>query len=292
MSDKKTVGFVGVGNIGTPMVLSLMKGGFDVVVRDLRRDTAAECIAAGARFSADNRELAAACDRIGIAVVNDQQVSRLVTGEGGLLDHVRPGTILIIHSTIMPATARDVAAKAAEKGVVVLDAQISGGDLRARQGDLAIMVGGPAEAFSACSDYFDAVGRRAEHMGEQGAGAGTKICIQMMTFGNWIAAMESMRLAGALGINEQKLSNFATDTTAHSWVSETWGNYDRVLSQHTLAGTEELWRLFDKDLFNAVALGRELGILLPVTAVGSQALATLGKERVAKYAAAKAGKAA
>lgn len=280
----KPVGFVGIGNIGTPMVLSLIRGGFDVVVRDLRREAAKECLEAGAKFAATNQELADACDLIGVAVVNDAQVKSLLCDKGGLLDVVRPGTMLVLHSTILPGTVRAVGEEAAKKGVQLVDAQLSGGDLRARKGDLAFMVGGTAEDFERCKAYLKPMGRRSEHMGALGAGAATKIAIQMMTFGNWVAAMESMRLAGALGLDEKKLADFATDTTADSWVAQTWGNYDRLLREHRLAGSEDLFRLFDKDLFNAVALGRELGVLLPATAVGSQVLASLAKERLSRPA--------
>ncbi len=281
MTNKsKTVGFVGAGNIGTPMILSLLRDGFDVVVRDLRREAVSECLDAGARFADSNQMLVDECDLIGIAVVNDAQLTRLTTGEDGLFDLAKPGTTLVVHSTVLPATIRSLGATAAEKGIRWVDAQISGGDLRAREGDLAIMVGGKPEDFEHCKPYLAALSRRAEYMGESGSGAGTKIAIQMMTFGNWLAAMESMSLARALGIDEKKLADFATDTTADSWVAQMWGNYDRLLNTHPLAGTEDLFRLFDKDLFNAVALGRELGLSLPVAAVGSQALAPLAKERI------------
>ncbi len=279
-NNTKTVGFVGAGNIGTPMILSLLRDGFDVLVRDLRREAVSECLEAGARFADSNQMLVDECDLIGIAVVNDAQLTRLTTGDDGLFQLAKPGTTLVVHSTVLPATIRSLGAQAAEKGLRWVDAQISGGDLRAREGDLAIMVGGKPEDFEHCKPYLSALSRRAEYMGESGSGAATKIAIQMMTFGNWIAAMESMRLARALGIDEQKLADFATDTTADSWVAQTWGNYDRLLNTHPLAGTEDLFRLFDKDLFNAVALAREVGVSLPVTAVGSQALAPLAQERI------------
>ncbi|WP_181780026.1 NAD(P)-dependent oxidoreductase [Pseudonocardia pini] len=276
----RTVGLVGLGNIGTPMGLSLLRAGLGLVVRDLREEAAAECVAAGARFAASNAELLDATDLIGIAVVDDRQLRALMLGEDGLLDQAKPGTTFIVHSTVLPATIHEVAAAADERGVNVVDAQVSGGDLRAREGDLALMVGGRAEDVERCTEYFAAVGRRAQHMGESGSGAATKVAIQMMTFGNWIAAMEAMRLARALGIDEKVLADFATDTTADSWVAQTWGNYDRLQREHRLAGTEDLYRLFDKDLFNGVALGRELGLQLPVTAVSSQVLADTWKERL------------
>lgn len=280
-TQKKKVGFVGIGNIGTPMVLSLLRGGFDVVVRDLRRDAAKEVLDAGATFADSNEELAAACDLIGVAVVNDVQTRSLLLGENALLDVLRPGSMIVLHSTILPATVKEMGLEAQKRGIQLVDAQLSGGDLRAREGDLAFMVGGTPEEFERCKVYLEPMARRSEHMGELGAGAATKISIQMMTFGNWVATMESMKLARAQGIDEKKLADFATATTADSWVAQTWGNYDRLLRQHRLNGSEELFRLFDKDLFNAVALGRELGVLLPATAVGSQVLASLAKERLA-----------
>ena len=89
-----------------------------------------------------------------------------------------------------------------------------------------------------------------------------------------------MRLARAAGLDEKTLANFATDTTADSWVAQMWGNYDRLLNTHPLAGTENLFRMFDKDLFNAVAVGKELGVQVPMTAVGSQVLAAAARERI------------
>jgi 3-hydroxyisobutyrate dehydrogenase-like beta-hydroxyacid dehydrogenase len=274
------VGFVGLGNMGTPMVKCLLKAGFEVVVRDLRRQAAEECIAAGAQFAETNQELAEACEIIGIAVVNDAQLVKLTCDEGGLLSVAKPGTLLVVHSTVMPETIRLIGEKAAQKNVQLIDAQMSGGDLRAQKGDLAIMVGGPTEQFERCKPYFAAIARCAEHMGDLGAAAATKLAIQMMAFGNWLAAMEAMRVARALDIDEKKLARFAADTTADSWVLQTWGNYDRLLHTHPLAGSEALFRMFDKDLFNSLALGKELGLSLPVTAVGSQVLADAMRERI------------
>jgi 3-hydroxyisobutyrate dehydrogenase-like beta-hydroxyacid dehydrogenase len=279
--DQATVGFVGLGNIGTPMSLSLLRAGFDVVVRDLREEAAAECMKAGARFAANDTELVEQCQLIGIAVVNDDQLLDLLSGENGLIGLAKPGTTFIVHSTVLPATIAKVSAAAEGQDMTLLDAQISGGDLRAREGDLAIMVGGDADVFARCGDYFEAIGRRAVYMGASGSGAAAKIAIQMMTFGNWIAAMEAMRLARAAGIEERALADLATDATSDSWVAQTWGNYDRLLREHRLFGTEDLFRMFDKDLFNAVALGKELGVQLPLTAVGSQVLAAAAKERLA-----------
>jgi len=284
IESAEKIGFVGLGNIGTPIALSLLRGGFQVVVRDVRKEAAAECIAAGATFAASNADLAD-CTMVGVAVVNDEQLLNLALTPGtGLVDSVAPGTTIIIHSTVLPKSVIQVAEAAAAKGVRVIDAQISGGDLRAREGDLAVMVGGPKEDFERCAGYFDAMGRRAVHMGALGSGAGAKIAVQMMTFGNWIAAMEAMRLARALGIEESALADLATDATSDSWVIRTWGNYDRLLREHRLNGSPDLFRMFDKDLFNAVALGRELDIELPLTAVGSAVLAPSVKERLAMLA--------
>ncbi|WP_375691778.1 NAD(P)-dependent oxidoreductase [Pseudooceanicola sp. LIPI14-2-Ac024] len=278
--SKRTVGFVGVGNIGTPMVLSLMRAGLDVLVRDLRKEQAAECLAAGARFAESNQQLAEECDTIGVAVVNDRQLLGLFQSEGGLLDVARPGTTLIVHSTVLPATIKALGEETDKRGLKLVDAQVSGGDLRAREGDLAIMCGGDKADVEANRDYFDAISRRTEHMGPRGSGAGAKLAIQMMTFGNWMAAIEAMRLARGLGLEEKALADFATDTTADSWVAQMWGNYDRLLHNHPLAGTEDLYRMFDKDLFNAVLVARDHGIELPLTATSSQIMKRAMQERI------------
>ena len=278
--NKKTVGFVGVGNIGTPMVLSLLRAGFDVLVRDLNKDQAKEVINAGARFAGSNEQLTQECDVIGVAVVNDAQLTSLFSSAGGLLESARKGTTLIVHSTVLPKTILALGTETDAKGLKMIDAQVSGGDLRAREGDLAVMCGGDPKDVEANSDYFSAISRRAEHLGPRGSGAGAKIAIQMMTFGNWMAAIECMRLARALGLDEKALADFANDTTGYSWVSQVWGNYDRLLHTHPLAGTEDLYRMFDKDLFNAVLVARENGVHLPITAVGSQVMEAAMKERI------------
>ena len=276
----RTVGFVGVGNIGTPMVLSLLRAGIDVLVRDLRKEQAAECLEAGARFAETNEALVAECDTIGIAVVNDAQLDGLFRGQGGLLDLARPGTMLIVHSTVLPKTIKSLGEEVDARGLKMIDAQVSGGDLRARDGDLAVMCGGDPADVEANRDYFDAISRRTQHLGPRGSGAGAKIAIQMMTFGNWMAAIECMRLARALGLDEKALADFANDTTGYSWVSQVWGNYDRLLHTHPLAGTTDLYRMFDKDLFNAVLVAREHEVHLPVTAVSSQVMEAAMKERI------------
>lgn len=280
MAGTKTVGFVGVGNIGTPMVLSLLREGLDVVVRDLRKEQAAECLAAGARFAESNAELAEQCDLIGIAVVNDAQLNALFRSEGGLLDVARPGTVLVVHSTVLPETILALGEETDKRGLKLLDAQITGGDLRARKGDLAIMVGGDEATLEANRHYFGPLSRRTDYMGPRGSGAGTKLAVQMMTFGNWIAAIEAMRLARALGLDEKRLASFATDATSDSWVVQVWGNYDRLLHNHPLSGTDDLYRMFDKDLFNAVLVARGKGVSLPVTALSSQVLADYMRERM------------
>lgn len=279
--SNKTVGFVGVGNIGTPMVLSLLRAGFDVLVRDLRKEQAAECLDAGARFAETTEALVAECDMIGVAVVDDRQLVGLFRGEGGLLELARPGTTLIVHSTVLPNTIKELGEDVDARGLKLIDAQISGGDLRAREGDLAIMCGGEAADIEANHDYFDALSRRTEHLGPRGSGAGAKLAIQVMTLGNWMAAIECMRLARALGLDEKALADFANDTTGYSWVSQVWGNYDRVLHAHPLAGTDDLYRMFDKDLFNAALVAREHAVSLPITALGSQVMEAALKERIA-----------
>ncbi|MEI4473855.1 NAD(P)-dependent oxidoreductase [Frigidibacter sp. MR17.24] len=277
---KRTVGFVGVGNIGTPMVLSLLREGVGVLVRDLRKEQAAECLAGGARFAESNAQLCEECDTIGVAVVNDRQLNALFRSEGGLLDVARPGTTFIVHSTVLPETIRAIGEETDKRGLKLVDAQVSGGDLRARKGDLAIMCGGDPADIEANRDYFDAISRITQHMGPRGSGAGAKLSIQMMTFGNWMAAIESMRLARSLGLDEQVLAKFATDTTADSWVAQMWGNYDRLLHNHPLAGTEDLFRMFDKDLFNSVLVARDQGIELPLTALSSQIMKAAMQERI------------
>ncbi|MQA06479.1 MAG: NAD-binding protein [Streptosporangiales bacterium] len=264
------VGFIGLGNIGLPMALTLLRSGREVWVHDVRPDAVQSCVEAGAR-AATPREMAAGCDLVGIAVLSDAQVTDVVTG---LLTGVdSTGPVVVVHSTILPATVTELDARTAEVGVGLVDAPVSGGDMGARAGTLTVMAGGRPEHLERCRPYFTAIGERVEAVGGVGSGAAAKLALQLMTYCNQLAALESVRLADAYGIEESAFVDLATETTGDSWIIRNWGFFDRLMRDHRLAGTDEMYQTYGKDLYDVVVAAREAGVSLPVAGVSAQEVA-------------------
>lgn len=274
-----TAGMIGLGNIGQPMALTLLRSGFSVVVHDVRQEPTEPCREAGARVASWPREVAEKCDVVGVAVVDDAQLREVVLGQDGLLAASRSGLVIVVHSTVLPGTVQDLAERAAEHGCALVDAPVSGGDMGAREGTLTVMVGGNSGDIARCRPYLEAIGRRIDIMGEISAGAATKLALQLMTYCNQLAALEAVRLAAASGIDEAALMDLAGFTTADSWMVRNWGFFDRLMREHRLAGTEEMYRFFGKDLFDVVLAAREANVSVPVAAVAGQSLAGSFKER-------------
>ncbi|MQA86541.1 MAG: NAD-binding protein [Streptosporangiales bacterium] len=273
------VGFIGLGNIGGPMALTLLRSGHQVWVYDVRPEAVGPCVAAGARAAAAPREIAAECDLVGVAVLSDAQVEDVVAGEDGLLDAAGPGKVVVVHSTVLPRTVVDLDERAARAGVGLVDAPVSGGDMAARAGTLTVMAGGRPEDLERCRPYFTAIGERVDLVGGVGSGAAMKLALQLMTYCNQLAVLESTRLAEAYGIEESKLVDLATATTADSWIIRNWGFFDRLMREHRLAGSDEMYQIFGKDLFDVVLAAREAGVSLPVAGLSAQALASSFRSR-------------
>ncbi|MGV9826452.1 NAD(P)-dependent oxidoreductase [Gordonia sp. NPDC003429] len=271
------LGYVGLGNIGGPMAGRLAKAPGGLTVFDLAPDAVARLIDQGARAAGSLAELADAADIIGICVVNDDQVRAVVAGDGGLLSAARPGTIITVHSTISPATAVALAATCAEHGVTLLDAPISGGAPGAEQGRLAIMVGGPREAYERLKEPFSAAADMLVHAGsEVGSGTKMKLARNLLHFISFTAATEASRLAEAAGIDIAKLGKVVRHTDAIT------GGAGAIMLRDTTApiDADDFWygvfthvrALGEKDLSLALDLGAELGVDLPL---GTRARADL-----------------
>ena len=149
-NGKIRVGFIGLGNIGKPMARRLVEGGLDTTVFDVAAEPMAELEAAGARAAASPRALAGRCDVIGLCVRDDADVREVVLGENGLLAGAAKGTVVAVHSTVLPSTVEEVGEHATATGVRVVDACITGGESGAEQGTLTYMVGGTAEDLERC----------------------------------------------------------------------------------------------------------------------------------------------
>ena len=150
------VGFIGLGNQGKPIAAHLAPAGFETTVYDIAKDPVEELVATGAKAAATPREVGAAADVVGICVPEDEHVRAVVFGDDGLLAGLSAGSVVLIHSTVLPATVEEVGRAAAAKNVEVLDACVTGGAARAQNRQLTYLVGGSEAAFEKARPYFAA----------------------------------------------------------------------------------------------------------------------------------------
>lgn len=262
------VGFVGLGNIGKPMALRLAAAeGVDLWVYDVAADPVAELGGAGAKAAGSVAELAAAVDVVCVMVRDDAQ-ARSVAAEVGA------GPVLVLHSTVAPSTPEELA----EDGLTVLDAPVSGGPMGAADGSLAIMVGGPDEAFAAALPALEAMGSKVVHAGPLGAGTRMKLARNLIHFVAFTAVTEAQRLAEAAGLDLVALGDVVRHTDAIT------GGPGAIMHRDTTApiAPDDFWHgvfehvraLGEKDLSFAIALAEELGVDVPLA---REALPRLGK---------------
>ncbi len=208
------IGFVGLGNMGGPMVLNLLRAGHQVAVFDIVPAALQAAATAGASVAGSAAEAAGGADFVLTMLPAGPQVRDAWLGAGGLAAAAAPHAILLDCSTIDVATAREVAAAA---GRPMLDAPVSGGTMGAAAGTLTFMVGGPAEAFAAATPLLQAMGRTIVHCGASGAGQGVKLCNNMMLAATMIVTAEAFVLAEKLGLSHQALFDVTSKSSAASW---------------------------------------------------------------------------
>lgn len=271
-------GFVGLGNIGKPMAKRLVQGGLETTVYDVVDAPVRELVELGAKAATSPRELAAACDSIGICVRDDADVLDVVHGDDGLLAGAVAGSVIAIHSTVLPGTVEAVAAAAAERHVGVVDACITGGAALAEQGALTYMVGGDAAHLERCRPAFETSAKKIVHAGALGNGARVKLCNNLMTYLSWTAAYEGVCLARAVGLPQEVLDEVTLSNGIQS------DPMQRFLAIHKLPdearrseGMQSILRghvaVAEKDLAWTLQLARQAGVTLPGTALASQIMA-------------------
>jgi 3-hydroxyisobutyrate dehydrogenase len=273
------VGFIGLGNMGAPMAETIRRVGFDLTVFDVRADAVRRISAAGARAAASPGEVAAASDVVLTCVLYEHQVQEIFCGEDGILASARPGLIAAVHSTIRPEVVQELAAAAAERGVDVVDAPVSGASIAAEKGTLTCIVGASDDAVRRIHPVLSAVATDIIHVGPVGAAQVVKLANNIMFHGNQLIAMEAIRFVQAFGLDQQVLLDVAAVSTGGSWVASNFEHFDRYGTEHTLAGSEELPHRFGKDLRYAVAAAQDRRTYLPLTALASQLLPGMFAER-------------
>jgi len=216
-SDVARVGFIGLGDMGGAIVTRIIGAGFPTVLWARRPEALAAFEGAHVATAGSPAQLAARVDLIGICVWADQDVRQVLQGDHGVLAGCRPGTIIAIHSTIQPATCRELAAAAAERGATIVDAPVSGGRDVALAGSLVVAVGGDEEAVERCRPVFATFGDPVIHLGQVGTGQLAKLVNNTLLAANLALADDALTLAQALGVRPDAMARVLRHGSGRSY---------------------------------------------------------------------------
>ena len=270
MAEK--IGFIGLGIMGRPMAKNLMEAGYELVLHNRSPEKAEELAEEGNAIAAGSpMEVAEACDIVITMLPDSPDVEAVVAGEGGVLEGIRDGALLVDMSTISPVVTEELSERVREQGASMLDAPVSGGDVGAKEGALSIMVGGSEEDFERARQLFDVMGKVATHVGPTGAGQVVKACNQIVVALTIEAVSEALVLGSRGGVAPEKLVEALSGGLAGSAVME--AKKEKFFSHDFEPGFRI--ELHHKDLGIALAAGREYGVALPVTAIVDQMLEAL-----------------
>ena len=253
----KKIGFIGLGIMGKPMALNLLKSGFDVSIL-ITSKASGELGIAGANVCA-NLEALSEESEVFITMLPDSPEVLEVVNQ--LVHSIKPGTLFIDMSSIAPAATKNIHDIFKKKGVEALDAPVSGGQVGAVAGSLSIMVGGSEMAFKNALPIFEAMGKNIVHIGESGAGQITKICNQMIVGITIQAVSEAITLAKSAGVNVEKVRDVLLGGFAQSKILDLHGK--RMIEENFVPGFTV--NLHNKDLGIALKTSQELGLTLPGT---------------------------
>ena len=259
--------------MGRPMAKNLLNAGFPLVVHSRSKGPVDDLVAAGATRASSPADVARQTTRIITMLPDSPDVERVLDGPDGVFSAFQRGTIVIDMSSIEPATAVRLAARAAGLGGSMLDAPVSGGEIGAVDGTLSIMVGGEATAFAACQPIFEAMGKadRIIHIGDAGAGQVCKLCNQIVLGGTIAAVGEAFSLARKAKVDPAKVREALLGGFAASRVLEVHG--ERMITANYKPGFRT--ELFAKDLRNVASAQSANGAPAPVSAVVQQLVNSL-----------------
>jgi 2-hydroxy-3-oxopropionate reductase len=254
------------------MASNLMGAGYDLVLHNRTKEKAEKLAAEGGGEVAENpRKVAERCAVVITMLPGPTEVEAIVSGEDGLLEGIRKGSLVIDMSTSSPTLARKLARTARERGASMLDAPVSGGDVGAIEGMLSIMVGGEEEDFDRAKPLFEAMGNTITHVGPDGAGQVVKAANQIVVALVMEAVAEALVLGSRAGVNPEKMLDVLSGGLAGNRVMEV--KREKYLSRHFEPGGQVKYHR--KDLGIALAAGREYGVALPATAMVDQMFGAL-----------------
>nr|WP_242858588.1 2-hydroxy-3-oxopropionate reductase [Robinsoniella peoriensis] len=268
---KMKVGFIGLGIMGKPMVRNLLKAGYEVVAFDVMEANVEEAAADGAVPAQSSKAVAQQCKTIITMLPNSPHVKAAVMGENGVLEGAQEGSILIDMSSIAPLASQEISRACAGKGVKMIDAPVSGGEPKAIDGTMSIMVGGDKKVFDQVYDLLMVMGGSAVHCGDIGAGNTTKLANQVIVALNIAAVSEAFMLSTKAGVDPVRVFDAIKGGLAGSTVMNakipmiTAGNFNPGFKID----------LHIKDLNNALETGHGVGAPLPMTALAMEMLQTL-----------------
>jgi 3-hydroxyisobutyrate dehydrogenase len=260
------VAFIGMGTMGVPMALNILKAGHEVTVHNRTRKKEEPLAQAGAQRAASPREAAVGAEIIVTCVSDTPDVEEIVLEDDGVIHGAHQGAILVDMSTISPIATRRIADALKEKGIKMLDAPVSGGSEGAQNGTLTIMVGGEAADLETVMPVLEAMGKTITHVGPICAGQITKAINQIIISGTYLTVAEGLTLGLKAGLDMPKIVKALSGGAASSWVLT--NRADNVINNTYPLGFRV--KLHYKDLRIALDTARELGVNLPCTALVEQ----------------------
>ncbi len=263
------IGIVGVGAMGSALLERLQGTKLKVTAFDIASPAAERARASGAALASSAKTLAQTSTVIDVVVRTDEEVLNCITGEEGILQGAQPGTLVLLHSTILPATTHKVAQAARAKNVHVIDACMTAVPRIVRQGGLTFLVGGPAELFERAKPHLLKMAKDAIHMGPLGAGNVAKLIKNLVTAAEGLVVYEALRIGKTAGIDYRDALEMMQKTKSESILNRWQERFDVCGADLSLKGGANL---YDKDIPLAAEVGKSLNVDIPVT----EQLAALG----------------
>ena len=256
-----TIGFIGLGVMGKPMAKNLVRKGYSLIVFDIKQEPVAELVEMGAKSGCSPADVASKSDIVITMLPNSPHVVSVISGKDGVLEGLAAGKLIIDMSSISPVISRKMGALAAEKGIEFLDAPVSGGEPKAIDGTMSIMVGGKAEVFESVKDILLSMGASAVLIGEIGAGNICKLANQIMVAMHLASVSEAMVFAEKAGVDPEKVYQAIRGGLAGSTVLD--AKMDRILDRNFKPGGP-IW-MHTKDLLNVRDAALEIDAPIPMT---------------------------
>lgn len=275
---EENIGFIGLGIMGKPMAINLHKAGYSLVVFDVNVNPVKELVALGAQAGNSPKQVAEQCGIVITMLPNSPQVKEVVLGHNGVIEGARPGAIVIDMSSIAPLSSREISQKLSENGISMLDAPVSGGEPKAIDGTLSIMVGGPENIFRKVEGLLKTMGSAVTLVGDIGSGNVAKLANQIIVAVNIAAMSEALVLATKAGVNSEKVYQAIRGGLAGSSVMN--AKVPLVLERNFRPGFRI--ELHIKDLLNVMETAHAIGAPVPLSSQVLEMLEVLKADGKAK----------